>query len=87
MSTTFITELSTPVRTADGRIWRARVYGRPLGEVWEGWIEFVAGDGSVATTARETTQPDRRALAYWASGLEPIYLEGALARALDPIAM
>ena len=87
MITIFIREHSTPVRTADGRIWRARIYGRPLGEVWEGWIEFVATDGSVATTARETTQPDRRALEYWATGLEPIYLEGALARALDPVAI
>jgi hypothetical protein len=29
----------------------------------------------------ETTQPDRAALEYWASGIEPIYLDGALARA------
>jgi hypothetical protein len=30
----------------------------------------------------ETTQPNREALAYWASGVEPVYLEGALGRAI-----
>jgi hypothetical protein len=30
----------------------------------------------------ETTQPNREALAYWASGIEPVYLEGALERAI-----
>ena len=35
-------------------------------------------------TARETTQPDREALEYWASGLSITYLKGAFARALDP---
>jgi hypothetical protein len=32
-------------------------------------------------TDRETSQPNRAALEYWADGLEPVYLEGALARA------
>ena len=32
-------------------------------------------------TGQETSQPNRDALAYWASGLEDVYLEGALARA------
>src|SRR5262245_1530581 len=34
-------------------------------------------------TARETTQPNLADLEYWATGLTPIYLEGALNRALD----
>jgi len=37
---------------------------------------------AVLTTERETTQPSREALLYWATGLEPIYLEGAFARAV-----
>ena len=50
---------------------------------WEGWLEFHSEDAvDRARTRRETTQPDRNALVYWASGLEPIYLEGALERAL-----
>ena len=58
----------------------AQVCGRPAGNIWEGWIEFVSRS-EVRRTRRETTQPNRDALAYWASGLSPTYLEGALNRA------
>ena len=34
---------------------------------------------------RETTQPNRRDTEYWATGLTPVYLEGALRRALNPL--
>jgi hypothetical protein len=63
--------------------YRAQVCGRPNGHIWEGWIEFIAADGSVVRrTPRETTQPDRDALVYWAHGLSMTYLEGAMARTL-----
>lgn len=49
---------------------------------WEGWIEFhPSGLKSILRTDQETSQPNRAALEYWADGLEPVYLEGALARA------
>ena len=49
---------------------------------WSGWIEFVSADGSQRLrTGQETSQPNRDALAYWASGLEEVYLDGALRRA------
>lgn len=49
--------------------------------MWEGWLEFQPLDGGQPLrTGRETTQPNRDALAYWASGLEPIYFEGAFER-------
>jgi hypothetical protein len=50
---------------------------------WEGWIEFhpEGAGGPVLRTGRETSQPDREALAYWASGLERVYFDGAFARA------
>jgi hypothetical protein len=50
---------------------------------WEGWLEFHPNDKhrAVLRTARETTQPNRSAVEYWASGLEPLYFEGAFARA------
>ncbi|MBD0370934.1 MAG: hypothetical protein ICV60_08875 [Pyrinomonadaceae bacterium] len=53
------------------------------GGTWEGWLEFHPADKTEQTlrTGRETTQPDRAALEYWASGLEPLYFEGAFARA------
>jgi hypothetical protein len=54
------------------------------GGLWEGWIEFVPLDGGPAVRSpRETTQPNGRDAAYWASGLTPIYLEGSLGRALN----
>ena len=58
--------------------------GEPMaGGTWEGWLEFHPVDKTrpVLRTERETTQPDRAALEYWASGLEPLYFEGAFARA------
>ena len=50
---------------------------------WEGWLEFRPIDSSqpMFRTDQETSQPNRSAIEYWADGLEPIYLEGALARA------
>jgi hypothetical protein len=50
---------------------------------WEGWLEFRPADISqpIFRTEQETSQPNRAAIDYWAAGLEPIYLEGALARA------
>jgi hypothetical protein len=34
-------------------------------------------------TGQETTQPSRETLDYWAGGLEPVYLQGAMTRAID----
>ena len=70
------------VRDASGDDHVAYAYGeqRPDG-TWEGWLEFRSALGDVRRTERETTQPNREALAYWASGLEPVYLDGAFARA------
>lgn len=71
------------VRDAAGQGYLARASGRSRADgTWEGWLEFTPPQGvPVLRTGRETTQPDREALAYWASGLEPVYLDGALTRA------
>jgi len=67
----------------DGAPYRVQVCARPEGHLWEGWIEFIAQDGTdVRRTPRETTQPDLSAIVYWATGLSGTYLEGALARTL-----
>ena len=42
-------------------------------------------DGAAVRSGRETTQPNRQDTAYWATGLTPVYLEGALGRALNPL--
>ncbi len=64
--------------------YRPRAYGRPrLDGRWEGWLEFVpAGvDGAMLRTCRETVQPSRADLEFWARGLTRVFLEGALQRA------
>jgi hypothetical protein len=50
---------------------------------WEGWLEFCPASYAQPTlrTDRETTQPNWAALVYWATGLEPLYFEGAFERA------
>jgi hypothetical protein len=61
-----------------------RTYGQARADgTWIGWIEFhpLDGEGPVLRTDSETTQPNRSALAYWASGLEPVYFDGAFSRA------
>ena len=39
--------------------------------------------GPVLSTGRETSQSHLEGLTYWATGLEPVYLDGALARAIE----
>lgn len=70
------------LRDVGGEEYTAHAYGEERADGnWEGWLEFHSATGAVRRTNRETTQPNRAALAYWASGLEPIYLDGAFARA------
>jgi hypothetical protein len=67
-----------------GTRYRVSAEGEPRADGrWEGWLAFQPlPSGTPLRTGRETTQPDRVELEYWASGLEPVYLEGALDRAL-----
>ena len=78
-----IHEHSALVQGSDGIVYRALIFGAPRDDgTWIGWIEFQPVNGGVSLrTDQETSQPDRHAVDYWAGGLEPIYLEGALARA------
>ena len=75
-----------PTRSAIGDLYYPRAFGRKGSDgLWEGWLEFTrAGDDEAVTTARETVQPNRADLMYWAQGLTQTYLEGALARAQQP---
>jgi hypothetical protein len=79
-----IHEHSTHVRTPDGLTYLASVHAERQPEgTWAGWLEFtpVGHRAPWLRTERETTQPTRDAVAYWASGLEPVYLQGAFERA------
>ena len=62
---------------------RVFVYAEPQrGGTWAGWLEFASPDGRILQTDRETTQSALEGVAYWATGLQPTYFEGALDRAL-----
>ena len=80
---------TTPTRAKDGDLYYARVLGRKRHDgLYEGWLEFMlAGSDEVILTQRETEQPNRTDLKYWAEGLTAVYLEGALERALHPTAV
>jgi hypothetical protein len=63
--------------------YKVRTYGeRRRDGSWLGWIEFRPFRGSrIVRTGRETTQPSWWALEHWAAALEPVYFDGAFARA------
>lgn len=67
--------------------YHARVVGRQADDgMWEGWVEFEpsGASGDVLVTGVESRQPERVHLIYWATGLSPVYAEGALRRARHP---
>ena len=75
------------VRTVDGSVYHVRACGSEMdASRWQGWLEFEPVDGGTTLrSARETTQPNRVDLVYWASGLTAVYIEGALGRVLNPL--
>ncbi len=86
MSAEVLLEFDEAIAGPDGARYYASACGRegPDGQ-WEGWIEFAStARGDVLRSTRETSQPNRTDLAYWASGLSAVYLEGSLARTLSP---
>lgn len=68
-------------------VYRARAVGRQGDDgMWDGWLEFINDDrAEVLVTAKESRQPEREHLVYWATGLTHVYLEGALRRARYPL--
>lgn len=75
----------TPVVSQAGETYSSRACGPQREDrLWEGWIEFEGPGGDVPRSGRETTQPNLTDLEYWAQGLTPVYLEGALRSALEP---
>jgi hypothetical protein len=82
----FVFEYSTLLRTASGEEYLARVYAdrQPTGPLWEAWfVFFPLSDGPTMATDHETTQSKLDDVKYWATGITPAYLEGALTRALE----
>jgi hypothetical protein len=75
------------ITSEEGMTYSARACAAQTSEnSWQGWIEFEPVDGGAPLRSpRETTQPNRTDAHYWATGLTPVYLEGALRRALHPL--
>jgi hypothetical protein len=83
-----LVEYNDIVTAEDGTRYLARACGGPADNngIWHGWLEFINADtGKAVRSGRETTQPNRTDTVYWATGLTPVYLEGALHRALHPL--
>ena len=76
----------SPVLSRDGHQYRAQACGRERENgQWEAWLEFEdVTTGEVQRSQRETTQPNQADAVYWATGLSPVYLEGALYRIANP---
>jgi hypothetical protein len=83
-----LVEFTEPVEHEDGSRYIARACGSEADNgLWHGWVEFIpTTGGEVLRSGRETTQPNRHDAMYWATGLTAVYLEGALNRALHPLA-
>jgi hypothetical protein len=81
-----LVEFSETVEVGDSGPHVARACGAEASDgKWQGWVEFTPVDGGTPLrTGRETTQPNRQDTLYWATGLTPVYLEGALERARGP---
>ena len=82
-----LVEYSDVVITAGTHRYTARACGAPVASgQWQGWLEFIDVDsGEAVRSPRETTQPNKTDTVYWATGLTPVYLDGALNRALHPL--
>jgi hypothetical protein len=74
---------SEVVRDPEGRGYVASVHAlERIDGLWETWLEFRGlGRDVTLSTRRESEQPNRPAVLYWAAGLQPSYLDGALLRA------
>jgi hypothetical protein len=77
-----------PIRDELGT-YHVRVVGRCCDDEgrWEGWLEFDPLDrkGETIVGPVESKQPEREHLVYWAGGLTPVFVEGALHRARNPL--
>ena len=81
-----LVKFDEPIAASGGKSYLAQAAGKEVeGGLWDGWLEFQGVEDGVGALAsgRETTQPNRKNLEYWAQGLTKVYLEGALNRALS----
>ena len=79
-----VRQYGTVVDAAGVGVYHARAYGELQADGWwGGWLVFFPfGTGTAVATDRETTQTTFANLVRWSSTIGPVYLEGALERAL-----
>ena len=85
--TEILVKFDEPIIGLNGGQYFAQALGRERDDgLWEGWLEFIPVDvsGASVPSGRETTQPNRTDVKYWAQGLTRVYLQGALTRAQSP---
>lgn len=82
-------EFEQTVTDGSGTIYRVFLFGRSRpGDTWQGFLVFERlADGERFATDVETTQPNAKAIEYWATGLTGAYFDGALERARKPLAI
>jgi hypothetical protein len=80
----FVRQYTPLLHGRGGESYVGRAYmDRQAGGLYEGWLVFFSlQTGQALATDRETTQGKREHVLYWATGLGPTYLQGALDRAL-----
>ena len=80
-----LVKFDEPIAAPGGKTYLAQAVGKEVdGGLWDGWLEFQGTqDGLALASGRETTQPNRKNIEYWAQGLTKVYLEGALDRAIS----
>jgi hypothetical protein len=79
-----LVKFDEPIMDQRGDMYFAQAVGRQRADdgLWEGWLEFEPViEAAAVSSERETTQPNRTDLEYWAQGLSRVYLQGALTRA------
>ena len=80
-----ILQLADPVTSAEGVAYVVQVWAES-NHRWQAWLVFIAADGRILRTERETTGPRRDAIRAWADRLRAPDLEQALRRAVAPSA-
>jgi hypothetical protein len=81
-----LVKFDEPIAAPGGKTYLAQAVGKEVeGGLWEAWLEFQSVEDGLGALAsgRETTQPNRKNIEFWAQGLTKVYLEGALDRAIS----
>ena len=80
-----IHQFPDPLLSADGVAYVAQAWAESDVR-WHGWLVFIAADGRILRTARETSHANREAVRVWAARLRPPALARALSRSIPPSA-